>query len=107
MLIDVTHVTEFSYDRLISETIMELRLQPRVDASQRLRQFELTIDPRGSLSSTIDAFGNVVHHFNFRPPHRRVNAVAHSVVPTELGAVVEPADMWRFQFLGFDAPVQG
>jgi transglutaminase-like putative cysteine protease len=105
-LIDVTHVSEFSYDRLITETIMELRLQPRADACQRLHRFELTLDPRGSLSSTVEAFGNVVHHFNFRPPHRQIHAVAYSVVETRPGQIVDPNDVWRFQFLRFDGPVQ-
>jgi transglutaminase-like putative cysteine protease len=106
MLIDVSHSSDFGYDRLISETIMELRLQPRVDARQRLHRFELSIDPRGSLSSTVDAFGNIVHHYNYRPPHRRIHAVARSIVETTLEPVVEPSDVWRFQFLRFDGPVQ-
>jgi transglutaminase-like putative cysteine protease len=107
MLIDVTHVSDFTYDRLISETIMELRLQPRADARQRLHHFELTVEPRGSLSSTVDAFGNVVHHFNYRPPHHGIHALARSVVETTAAtAMVDPSDLRRFQFLRFDGPVQ-
>jgi transglutaminase-like putative cysteine protease len=105
VLIDVAHVTEFNYDRWITETVMELRLQPRSDESQRTVNFDLTVEPRGNLSSSVDAFGNVVHYFNFRPPHRQIRAVAHSIVETGTASTAERSDVWRYQFLRFDGPV--
>jgi transglutaminase-like putative cysteine protease len=105
VLIDVSHVTELNYDRWISETVMELRLQPRSDESQRVVRFDLTVEPRGNLTSSVDSFGNVVHHFNFRPPHRQVRAVAHSLVATGPTAATSQSDILRYQFLRFDGPV--
>jgi transglutaminase-like putative cysteine protease len=105
VLIDVWHLTEFNYDRWISETVMELRLQPRSDEAQRVVRFDLTVEPRGNLSSSVDAFGNVVHHFNYRPFHRQVRAVAHSIVDTRPPSTTERSDVWRYQFLRFDGPV--
>ena len=107
--IEVIHTTEFHYDRDISETIMELRLQPRNDATQRCLDFRLAVDPPGHLTSFPDSHGNVVHHFNYRPRHRRIQIVARSVVETGLAdSTIDSNDSvtWRYQFRTFDGPVQ-
>lgn len=106
MLIDVTHISEFGYDRPITESVMELRLQPRVDLTQRVQSFDLSVEPTGHLATTVDAFGNVVHHYNFRPPHQLIRIVAHSVVETGLAGDPAPPDRWRFQYLRLDGPVE-
>jgi transglutaminase-like putative cysteine protease len=105
MLIEVIHTTELSYDRDISQTVMELRLQPSSDATQRCHQFDLRMEPTGHLSSGVDPFGSIVHHYNFRPVHRRVVATAHSVIETGLASAVLTPELWRYQFLAFDGPV--
>jgi transglutaminase-like putative cysteine protease len=105
MLLDVTHTTEMLYQPAISETVMELRLRPLDDDTQRCLEFDLNISPNGHIAVTKDAFGNAVHHFNFRPPHRRILAVSHSVVETGQATATRGVDRYRFQFLGFDGPV--
>jgi transglutaminase-like putative cysteine protease len=105
MLLDVTHSTEMLYHPAISETVMELRLRPLDDDTQRCLEFDLQIDPSGHVAVTKDSFGNAVHHFNYRPAHRRILAVSHSVVETGLGNSVRSPDLFRYQFLGFDGPV--
>ena len=106
MLLDVTHSTEMLYNPSISETVMELRLRPLDDDTQRCLQFDLQIDPNGNVALTKDSFGNAIHHFNFRPPHRRIMAVSHSIVETGLGTAVTSPALFRFQFLSFDGPIQ-
>ena len=107
--IEVVHTTDFQYDRDIAETIMELRLQPLSDATQRCLNFQLTVDPPGHVTNFPDSHGNVVHHFNYRPRHRRILIVARSVVETGLAnftpGLPGPAT-WRYQFRTFDGPVQ-
>ncbi len=105
MLIAVTHETVFSYDRLIAETAMELRLAPTSDATQLCRQFNLSLDPVGHLTTRTDIFGNVIHFYNYRPSHQRVRIVAESVVETGLGGLVQGAELLRYHFLAFDGPV--
>jgi transglutaminase-like putative cysteine protease len=105
MLIEVVHVTDMSYDRLISETVMELRLRPADDDIQRTHQFSLRIDPAGYVSTSRDAFGNEVHHYNHRPPHRSITVSSSSVVETGLATSTWTSELARFQFLGFSGPV--
>jgi len=107
--IEVVHSTEFQYDRDISETNMELRLQPLSDATQRCVAFNLQVDPLGNLTSYPDNYGNVVHYFNYRPPHRRVLIVARSVIETGLADTTEDPILpiaWRYQFRSFDGPIE-
>ena len=42
----IRHFTRFSYDTEISESIMELRMQPASEGSQQCLQFELQVEPR-------------------------------------------------------------
>ena len=105
MLLDVTHTTEMLYQPAISETVMELRLRPLDDDTQRCLSFDLEIEPNGHVAMTRDSFGNSVYYFNYRPAHRRILAVSHAVVETGLGSCVKSPELFRFQFLGFDGPV--
>ena len=41
----VSHVTRFSYDTPITESVMEARMQPRSDGLQRCLHFALTAEP--------------------------------------------------------------
>lgn len=108
--IEVVHTTEFVYDRDISETIMELRLQPLTDATQRCLQFRLDVEPTGHLTNFPDNYGNVVHYFNYRPRHRVIRVVARSIVETGLadstGDSALPLAL-GYQFRAFDGPIQG
>ena len=43
MLLEVRHVTQYHYERAVRESVMELRMQPRKIAGQRLIRFELDL----------------------------------------------------------------
>ena len=43
MLLEVRHVTQYHYERAVRESVMELRMQPRKSAGQRLISFELDL----------------------------------------------------------------
>jgi transglutaminase-like putative cysteine protease len=106
-MIEVTHRTVFEYDADITETVMELRLQPVSDDQQRCQNFRLLVEPRGSVTIQTDRYGNSVHVFNYRLPHRRVVAEAQSIVNTGLmeptATTLSPAD--RFRLCQFNGPV--
>jgi transglutaminase-like putative cysteine protease len=74
------HVTEFSYDALVSESYNEVRLRPRQDDTQSCLSFRLTSDPPARASAHLDHNGNWVHRFNILHEHRRLRVEADSVV---------------------------
>ena len=60
----VRHVTRFSYESAISESVMEVRMQPRSDGQQRCLHFALSTAPASRVMLYQDHDGNTVHHFN-------------------------------------------
>ena len=49
MLIDIEHRLLFRYDAYISESFMELRVEPQSDAHQNVLSFYLAVGPGGNL----------------------------------------------------------
>jgi transglutaminase-like putative cysteine protease len=76
----IRHITRFTYSATIRESVMEVRLQPRSDLCQRSLRFELATEPRASVSSYTDPFGNLVHHFDIPGAHRELMLTAESIV---------------------------
>ncbi|MDQ6759658.1 MAG: transglutaminase family protein [Acidobacteriota bacterium] len=69
---------------------MELRMQPRTEASQRCLTFQISVTPRTRLASYRDYLGNTVHHFDVPGRHRQLVIVADSLV--EVKATGDPPD---------------
>jgi transglutaminase-like putative cysteine protease len=76
----VHHLTRFRYDAPVSESVMEVRLQPRTEGAQRCLRFELATSPRARVFAYQDPLGNVVHHFDIPARHRELTITAESVV---------------------------
>lgn len=76
----VHHVTSFSYQPAIGESVMEVRLQPRSDTRQQCLTFSLTVDPRAKLSVYRDFYGNAVHHFDIPGKHEHIQVVSDATV---------------------------
>lgn len=103
MLLEVRHVTEYHYERNVRESVMELRMQPRKSAGQRLISFELDLDPRAQIFSYADNFGNAVYHFDVPQPHDTLRIEARSAVETEVPALLpEGVDMGEWDRLRSD-----
>jgi transglutaminase-like putative cysteine protease len=83
MLLEVRHVTQYHYDALVRESVMELWMQPQKSGSQRLVSFELEVEPPAQMFSYADNFGNAVYHFDVPQPHERLTIVARSTVETQ------------------------
>ena len=83
MLLEIRHVTDYHYERLVRESVMELWMQPQNSPRQRLISFELELDPRAQLFSYPDTFGNAVYHFDVPQPHDALRIIARSAVETE------------------------
>jgi transglutaminase-like putative cysteine protease len=89
----IRHVTRFTYEAPISESVMEARMQPCTDTSQRCIRFGLSTTPPSRVKMYQDHDGNIVHHFNIPGRHSRLTVTAEAFVecrapeplPTDLG----------------------
>jgi transglutaminase-like putative cysteine protease len=84
----IRHVTRFSYEVPITESVMETRMQPRSEGAQRCVRFGLSTTPASRVRMYSDAEGNIVHHFNIPGRHTRLTVTAEALV--ECAAVPEP-----------------
>ena len=91
MLLEIRHLTQYRYDALVRESVMELWVQPQKSASQRLISFELELDPAAQLFSYVDGFGNAVYHFDAPQPHNQLTVRAHALVETEAAETLPDA----------------
>ena len=76
----IRHITRFSYDAPIRESVMEIRMQPRTEFAQRCLRFDLTTQPRAHVSSYVDPMGNIVHHFDIPSEHTELVVTAQAIV---------------------------
>lgn len=89
----VRHITRFRYNAPISESVMEVRMQPRRDETQHCLSFELTTEPVTRITASRDYLGNIVHHFDVLRPHTELTITAQAVVTTMAsppGAALDP-----------------
>ena len=93
----IRHLTTFTYDASIAESVMELRMRPATAGGQRCLQFDVTVDPGSRVFAFQDSLGNWVHHFNVPQRHERLSITAQSQVDLDAPPPVPPAlppDAW-------------
>jgi transglutaminase-like putative cysteine protease len=76
----VRHVTRYTYDAPISESVMEVRMQPRSELCQRCLRFELLTSPRTGVQAYVDPQGNIVHHFDIPGRHSQLTLTAEGII---------------------------
>ena len=116
MLLDVGHRFTFGYDAYISESFLELRVQPKTTRDQTVTSFVLAVGPPTRVHRYVDWNDNVTHHFTVTRFHDRIEVASRSVVSThpalrplaELGDAVPVLDRPYplLDFLAFDGPVR-
>ncbi len=79
----IRHLTRFTYESPVSESLMELRMQPRSEGGQRCLRFELAISPRGRVLGYRDYLGNSIHHFDVPGRHGQLTVTARSQVQVD------------------------
>jgi transglutaminase-like putative cysteine protease len=77
---NIRHVTRFDYDAPVSESLMEVRMQPRTEGYQRCLRFELAISPRARVLAYRDHLGNSVHHFDMPARHTQLTVTTRAYV---------------------------
>ena len=80
MFYSIRHTTQFLYSAPVSESLTEVRMQPRTEALQRCLGFELGTNPRAQISAYRDRLGNVIHHFDVPGQHTTLRITADSKV---------------------------
>ena len=114
MFYSIRHLTKFLYSNDVSESMMETRMHPRSDQSQRCLTFHLSVSPRCRVFSYRDHLANHVHHFDIPGQHGQLVIVAESLVEMEpsvqvpaflapdawadLDSLVEGGDYWEMLF---------
>lgn len=86
MWIQVEHSLVFSYSDYVSESRMELRIEPRSTLHQSLRSFALAVGPPTRVHRYTDWNGNVVHHFAIGDYHERIEILGNALVETHPNA---------------------
>jgi transglutaminase-like putative cysteine protease len=83
MYYSIHHLTKFRYTVPVSESIFELRMQPRSEGAQHCLNFKLHVTPRSNVFSYRDYLGNIVHHFDVPGQHRQLIITAEALVDVQ------------------------
>jgi transglutaminase-like putative cysteine protease len=98
MYYTVRHVTRFRYSSPITESMMEVRIQPRSEGMQRSLDFRLNTSPRSQILGYRDENGNRVHHFDVPNKHNHLTVTAETIVEVITPPVIPealPATAWQ------------
>jgi transglutaminase-like putative cysteine protease len=110
MFYSIRHCTRFRYSAAVSESLMEARMHPRTEETQRCLTFQLSVSPKARVTSYRDYLGNTIHHFDVPGHHTELMIVAESLVDSlprigpgqlgpeawqELDALVADGDFWE------------
>lgn len=82
MHLSVEHRLGFEYDSYISESFLELRVQPKAVPHQTVHAFSLGVGPLTRVYRYADWHENLVHHFNITRYHNRIEVMSRSLVTT-------------------------
>jgi transglutaminase-like putative cysteine protease len=87
----IQHVTRFAYATPVSESVMELRMQPRSEGRQRCLQFDLVVEPRVRVFAYRDCVHNWVHHFDLPRRHAYLAITSRAMVQIDEPPVLPAA----------------
>jgi transglutaminase-like putative cysteine protease len=94
MAYSVRHITKFSYEPAVRESVMEVRMQPRTDARQRCMTFSLGLLPQATIMVYRDFFGNAVHHFDIPGRTNLIEVDAQAIVDVQPAPEITQAGSW-------------
>jgi len=116
MLLEIEHRFSFEYDAYISESFMELHVQPKTTGDQTVSSFVLAVGPPTRVHRYLDWNDNVTHHFTITRFHDRIEVASRSLVSTHpaappLASVTDPVPVRGvpyplLDFLALGGPVK-
>jgi transglutaminase-like putative cysteine protease len=97
MFYAIRHLTRYRYNRPVWQSMMEVRMHPISEGSQRCFTFRLQVNPGARIFTFQDHLGNQVHHFDLPQHHRELAIVADALVNLEPRQLPEslPGDAWN------------
>ena len=99
MIYSVRHITSFSYEPGVRESVMEVRMQPRSEGRQRCLTFSLDVAPNANIMVYQDYLGNSVQHFDIPGRQCRVDLTAQALVEIQEASAPNPSDAGSWQDL--------
>src|SRR3954453_15218424 len=69
MNFSLRYLTEYDYDKSVSDNLNVLRVRPATTSTQRCDEFSVRVDPEARVSRHIDYFGTEVIEFGLAKPH--------------------------------------
>lgn len=80
MFYAIRHFTRYIYSAPVWESMMEVRMHPRSEGTQRCFTFQLAVKPRARIFSYTDHLGNLIHYFDLPSQHRQLTIIADALV---------------------------
>jgi transglutaminase-like putative cysteine protease len=80
MFYAIRHFTRYRYSHLVWQSMMEVRMHPRSEGSQRCFVFQLSVNPRARIFGYRDYYGNLVHHFDLPSRHGQLTIISDALV---------------------------
>ncbi len=84
MYYTIRHITRFRYSAPISESVMELRMQPRSEQAQHCMSFEVQTSPQAKVVTYSDYLNNIVHHFDVPRAHTQLEIITQALVESNV-----------------------
>jgi len=82
LLLNISHLTRYTYEGPVQDSFNEARLQPVNDPLQQCREFRFRITPDSQIRDYPDLYSNCVHYFDVPHPHESLEVEAVSIVQT-------------------------
>lgn len=83
MLISVEHVTRYRYASEARYCVQSLRLTPASFAGHRVLDWQVSVEPAGTMTSTQDGFGNAIQLATVTVPHDEIVISATGTIDVE------------------------
>jgi len=112
MHFEIFHLTKFQYSDFVTESVMELRMQPLTNQFQSCASYSLRLKPLARIFEFKDQFGNKVQHFDIPEKHSELEITTNSKVEVferaalpenlsletwqELEKEISEGDFWEF-----------
>ncbi|PGV53298.1 transglutaminase family protein [Bacillus sp. AFS037270] len=83
MKLQISHLTHYTYQEPVTDSVNEIRLSPRTDDRQSCCKHSIVVEPSVPLFTYEDYFGNTAHFFTVPSPHRELLIHSYSIVETD------------------------
>jgi transglutaminase-like putative cysteine protease len=102
MLLRISHTTSFRYEKPAYQSQNELRMRPLDWRRQRCLEFELAIEPSGSVFEFTDYYGNHTHSISIYQPHDTLTVTTRAIVERDPEPIEEGERLNFGEFLVHD-----